>query len=102
MPRAAWHWGGKGSVPNDPLGAPGSTPLYLCLPPVWGTAGGDRYYPVLVGPKIKTTKIKEKKSSKRRDSVVQRHLHKYAQQGPVLANHPRELGLPANLGTLSI
>jgi hypothetical protein len=29
------------SVVNDPLGAPGSTPLYLCLPPVWGAAGGD-------------------------------------------------------------
>jgi hypothetical protein len=29
------------SVVNDPLGAPGSTPLYLCLPPVRGAAGGD-------------------------------------------------------------
>jgi hypothetical protein len=30
-----------GSVVNDPLGAPGSTPFYSCLPPVWGAAGGD-------------------------------------------------------------
>jgi hypothetical protein len=29
-------------VKNDPLGVPGSTPLYLCLQPVWGSAGGDR------------------------------------------------------------
>jgi hypothetical protein len=28
-------------VENDPFGAPGSIPLYLCLPPVWGAAGGD-------------------------------------------------------------
>jgi hypothetical protein len=33
------------SVVNDPLGAPGSTPLYLCLPPVRGTAGGDLLNP---------------------------------------------------------
>jgi len=36
----AWHWGGDGSVVNNPLVA-GSTPLYLCLPPVRGYAGGD-------------------------------------------------------------
>ena len=30
---------------------------------------------------METTKIKDMKSSKCRDSVVQRHLHKYAQQG---------------------
>jgi hypothetical protein len=34
------------SVVNDPLGAPGRTPLYLCLPPVWGAAGGDFLYPL--------------------------------------------------------
>jgi hypothetical protein len=34
------------SVNNDPLGAPGSTPLYLCLPPVWGAAGGDLLDPL--------------------------------------------------------
>jgi hypothetical protein len=27
------------SVVNDPLGAPSRTPLYLCLPPIWGAAG---------------------------------------------------------------
>jgi hypothetical protein len=29
------------SVVNDPLGASGITPLYLCLPPVWGATDGD-------------------------------------------------------------
>jgi hypothetical protein len=24
VPKAAWHWGGDGSVTNDPFGAPGS------------------------------------------------------------------------------
>jgi hypothetical protein len=40
MPRAAWHWGSDSSIVNDPTGAPGSTPLYLCLPPIQGSAGG--------------------------------------------------------------
>jgi hypothetical protein len=39
---AAWHWGGDGSVVNNPLAA-GSTPLYLYLPPVRGYAGGDLF-----------------------------------------------------------
>jgi hypothetical protein len=30
---------------NDPLGAPGSTPLYLCLPPIWGAGGGNLLNP---------------------------------------------------------
>jgi hypothetical protein len=30
---------------NDFLGAPGSTQLYLCLPPIWSTAGGDLLNP---------------------------------------------------------
>jgi hypothetical protein len=34
------------SVVNDPLGAPGRTPLYLCLPPVWGAGGGDLLEPL--------------------------------------------------------
>jgi hypothetical protein len=29
------------SVVNNPLEGPSYTPLYLCLPPVWGTVGGD-------------------------------------------------------------
>jgi hypothetical protein len=34
------------SVVDDPLGAPGSNPLYSCLPPVWGAAGGDLLDPL--------------------------------------------------------
>jgi hypothetical protein len=33
-----WNLAG---VVNDPLGAPGRTPLYLCFPPVWVAACGD-------------------------------------------------------------
>jgi hypothetical protein len=33
------------SVVNDLLRAPGSTPLYLCLPPILGAAGGDLLNP---------------------------------------------------------
>jgi hypothetical protein len=33
------------SVVNDPLRAPGSTPLYLCLPTVWGAVGGNLLNP---------------------------------------------------------
>jgi hypothetical protein len=35
------HFGGDNSVINNPLGPPGSTLPYQCLPPVWGSAGGD-------------------------------------------------------------
>jgi hypothetical protein len=33
------------SVMNNPLRAPDSTPLYLCLPPVWGAADGNLLNP---------------------------------------------------------
>jgi hypothetical protein len=45
VPKAAWHWGGDSSVTNDPLGAPGSTPPYVCLLPPWGSAGGHCLIP---------------------------------------------------------
>jgi hypothetical protein len=38
----------------DPLGELGSTPLYLCLPPVRGFAGGDCYFPITCGNKTDT------------------------------------------------
>jgi hypothetical protein len=41
MTRTAWHWGGDDSVMNDPLRALGKTLLYLCLPPILGSASGD-------------------------------------------------------------
>lgn len=47
VPMAEWHWGGDGSVVSNILGAPGSTPLYLCLPSVKGTLSGDHYFPTI-------------------------------------------------------
>jgi len=43
VPRAKWHCSGDRSATNNPLGAPGSTLLFLCLPPIRGSAGGDYY-----------------------------------------------------------
>ena len=84
---AAWHWGGDGSVMNDPLGAPGSTPLYLCLPPVRGSAGGDYYFPTTRGMHMETPD--KKKSFKSRDCLVQRHLFSVT-QGAGSSCKPRE------------
>jgi hypothetical protein len=41
VPKASRHRGCD-SVSNSPCGAPGSTPLYVHLPPAWGSAGCDR------------------------------------------------------------
>jgi hypothetical protein len=43
--KAGWNRGGDSRVTNDPFGAPGSTPSYACLPPAWGSAGGDCLIP---------------------------------------------------------
>jgi len=47
--KAAWNWGSKSSVVNDPLGEEGRIPLYeyVGLPTARGSADGDRYvFPV--------------------------------------------------------
>jgi hypothetical protein len=47
---------------NDPLRALASTPLYLCLPPIRGAAGGDllnSQFPFLVGPVWKPNQLKQ-------------------------------------------
>lgn len=44
VPRVEWHCSGDSSAANDHLGAPGSTPLYVCLPPIRGSEGGDYYF----------------------------------------------------------
>jgi hypothetical protein len=50
VPKVAWHWGGGNSVIKDPFGASGSTLSYVCLPPSWGSVGGDCFNsPVIVG-----------------------------------------------------
>jgi len=35
--KAAWHWGRKSSVVNDPLGEPDHTPLYVGPLSTWGS-----------------------------------------------------------------
>jgi hypothetical protein len=48
--KAAWHWGSDGSVVNYPLGEPDSTPLYVGLLSVWGSADGNSMlFPHFVG-----------------------------------------------------
>ena len=41
IPRTAWHWGTQSSVVNDPLGEPGSTPLYEGLLSALGYVDND-------------------------------------------------------------
>jgi hypothetical protein len=63
VPTAAWHCGDS-SVTNDPFGAPGSTPSYVCLAPPMGLCWWWLFSsPVLVG-QIWTTKNLMKKISK--------------------------------------
>ena len=49
VPRAAWHWGRKSIVVNDPLGEPGSSQLYVELPSAWGSCDSDdlMFFPIL-------------------------------------------------------
>jgi hypothetical protein len=42
--KAAWHWDSDSNVVNDPLGEPGRTPLYVCLPSAWDSVDGDRMF----------------------------------------------------------
>jgi hypothetical protein len=72
VPRAAWHWGGDGSVVSCPLGTPGGTPWYLCYLPVRGSVGSDHYFPIMCGTYKEMTS--KKKQLKHRDFVVHRHL----------------------------
>jgi hypothetical protein len=64
MLRAAWHWGDGSGAANDPLGAPGSTLLYLCLPHVRVCVGGDLFPHYLLdrygGNKTKTYQRQER------------------------------------------
>jgi hypothetical protein len=47
---AAWHWGGDSSATNSSLKAPGTIPLYLCLPSIKGSAGGKYYFSITSEP----------------------------------------------------
>jgi hypothetical protein len=47
--KAAWHWGNDSTVVNAPLGEIGRTPLYVGLPPAWGSMEGDYVFPAFRG-----------------------------------------------------
>jgi hypothetical protein len=85
------------SAINDPLGAPGKTPLYLSLPFAWGTAGGDCTFPNTPGNQNGV--YKELKSISNAVRLPCRQLLKYTQQRSSQSDqHPRELIMLANLG----
>lgn len=50
--------GGDSSTTEDPVEAPGSTLLYLCLPLVNGSVGGDCYFPITCGTLMEKTRNK--------------------------------------------
>jgi len=58
MPRAARYCGGDSSATNNPFQASGSTPLYLCLPTICGSVGGDWYFPIIHGTLMEKTQNK--------------------------------------------
>jgi hypothetical protein len=71
---------------NDPLRAPSSTPLYLCLHQVWGAAGGDFLNPHYswdhYGDQIKQNNQSKGPTKKKRESSTRRSLKEILQQGP--------------------
>jgi hypothetical protein len=78
------------SAVNNPLRAPGSTPLYLCLPPVWSAVGGNQLIPITRGTKMDSKQLnvgpldlKEKRGSSRRS------LKETPQQGTGSSGKPR-------------
>ena len=99
--RAAWHWGGDGRVMNDPLKAPGSTPLYSCLPPMSGSVSGDCYFPI-------THRMHKEKSFNKNPPLnevtllYRDTLSAMLNRGlTILAHHPKELVFLANIRRLS-
>lgn len=72
--RAKWKCGGDISAVCNPLRATGSTPLYLWLPPMMVSGGGDCHFPITCGTSLASPKT-----------------------GPTsLGNHPKELALPVH------
>jgi hypothetical protein len=78
------------SVVKYPLGAPDSTSLYICLPPVWGAAGGDQLISITRRTKMDTKKtkvgpldLKENKGSSKKP------LKETPQQGTGSSGKPR-------------
>jgi hypothetical protein len=74
-----------------------STPLYLCLPPIRGSAGGGCYFPTMRG---RMEKFNKNKPLKGKDSLLQTHLYRLSTGPAMQADYPRRLASPANLGKL--
>jgi hypothetical protein len=58
MLRAAWQWGGDSSSTRDLLGTPGSTLLYLCLPPIKGSVGIVHHFLIADGNWVESCRHK--------------------------------------------
>lgn len=102
MLRAAWHWDGESSAANNPLKAPGSTLVQVCLQTARGTAGDDCYFPFNCGTHMGKTGNKNLSNT---GALLYRGTcsvsHPNSGQAS-LANHPKELVFPANLVIMGI
>jgi len=87
--------GGDGSIVINPLGAPCSTPLYLCLPPIQGSASGDCYFPTKCGhicrSLVKINPLNTRTLLYRGKCTVLLRMGRV-----LLVDHPRQLASPAN------
>jgi hypothetical protein len=79
-----WRW----QCCEHSLGTPGSTPLYLCLPPFRDSVGSDQYFPITGGTYKEMASTKE--HLKHRDFVVQRHWCIVIQQGTGSSREPSQ------------
>jgi hypothetical protein len=73
-------------VVNDPLGAPGSTPLYLRLPPVWDAAGGELIISHYSWDRNGNQDLKEKRDSPSRRSLREILQHVAGSSGAPLSD----------------
>jgi hypothetical protein len=64
------------SVINDTIGATGSTPLYLSLPPIWGSVGSD-----LLDPPILPVVKDQVQGTYKKDSLPRRSLQEILHEG---------------------
>jgi hypothetical protein len=86
VPRVEWHCSDS-SAANNPLEAPGGTPLYLCLPPIRRSEGGDHYFPITLMKKTWNKNLSKAGILQYRSTCLDS-----LNRGPVsLVNHAREL-----------
>ena len=103
VPMAAWHWGGKIAVPRKiPLGHQAAPRCIYAFHPYGALRVVSVISPLLMGPKWKLLRLKRGNPLNAGTLLCRDTCKNTFKRGPVLANHPRELGPPANLGTLNI